>query len=142
MLYNIIKTEHIIKHETELRSLSFNPANGVCFQRPRPREQPLKRLNAQIIHISIFLFRLPVKEPKLLQKWLENMGFNAKQISATSKLCSDHFDNIYFIRHGNKTRLKRGSVPTVFGNSKRVRCIYCQALKGVKNGESQRAFYP
>lgn len=82
----------------------------------------------------------PLKEPELLRQWLENMGFNLKQVSAHSKLCSNHFRENCFLRSGGKAYLHQGSVPTIFGDYK-FSCIYCRAVKGAKHNEKERTFH-
>lgn len=59
-----------------------------------------------MLYQLVFLLSLPTTEPKLLQKWLKNMGLDKKQLSARSRLCSDHLIRtiLYAMRPANVSK--------------------------------------
>ncbi|XP_028454663.1 THAP domain-containing protein 5-like [Perca flavescens] len=71
--------------------------------------------NTQSKDASVLFFRFPLCDPVRLKQWLTNMGRNKWIPSASSHLCSMHFEEDQFLsdRKVNK-RLKTTAVPTIF----------------------------
>lgn len=77
------------------------------------------------------LYRLPVNEGDLLQRWLTNMYVSENfKVSYRMTICSDHFESDCFSDVNNKRLIKRGSVPTIFHWAK---CVACRAEKTPKS---------
>lgn len=66
-----------------------------------------------IINIFFTLNRFP-KDPERQRSWLHALRRVDFKPTASSVLCGDHFDKACFDRTGQRTRLKEGSIPTVF----------------------------
>ncbi|XP_031176860.1 THAP domain-containing protein 5-like isoform X2 [Sander lucioperca] len=71
--------------------------------------------NTQSKDSTVIFFRFPLCDPGRLKQWLKNMGRKKWTPSASSYLCSMHFEEDQFLsdRNVNK-RLKTTAVPTIF----------------------------
>ncbi|XP_078125665.1 uncharacterized protein LOC144530107 [Sander vitreus] len=76
--------------------------------------------NTQSKDSTVIFFRFPLCDPGRLKQWLKNMGRKKWTPSASSHLCSMHFEEDQFLsdrnvhRHMVNKRLKTTAVPTIF----------------------------
>ena len=77
---------------------------------------------------GIRFHRLPLKNPVLMKKWLAALKLEKPHFTATSRICSQHFEDECFLPDlhadllatGKSRRmLKEGAVPTIFSFAKR-----------------------
>ena len=59
-------------------------------------------------------FKFPVKNAKLLKKWLKNLKRKNFKATNTSYLCHEHFTTEDNLSHPMKRQLKENAVPTIF----------------------------
>jgi len=75
--------------------------------------------------------RFPLRKPKILKKWLDNMGIKNWIPNNSSLLCSEHFKESCFQKKGKKLLLKERSVPTIFKT---------ECLNDIKSGKIFTSF--
>lgn len=83
----------------------------------------------------------PLSDPTSLKVWLKNMkAVDGWTPTVNSRLCSDHFLNdCYKTNPGSLRRtLKKGSVPTVFVETKK-KCAYCNLSRS--EGQVKRSLH-
>ncbi|XP_039680308.1 THAP domain-containing protein 5-like [Perca fluviatilis] len=71
--------------------------------------------NTQSKDATVLFFRFPLCDPVRLKQWLTNMGRKKWTPSASSHLCSMHFEEDQFLSDSKvNKRLKTTAVPTIF----------------------------
>ncbi|XP_051571395.1 uncharacterized protein LOC127450932 [Myxocyprinus asiaticus] len=83
---------------------------------------------------SLSFHKFPLKNPKLLKKWLYNLRWKDWKPAPHSKVCSLHFEENCFIKEGKRVRLQSWAVPTIFAFPRRV-----EGRKSKINPRSRRA---
>ncbi|KAK0167488.1 hypothetical protein PV327_004881 [Microctonus hyperodae] len=70
---------------------------------------------------GLSFFRFPLDHPRILKRWLQNMGKEDWNPSSDSYLCSTHFEsNCLRVVKEKYPILKKGSVPTIFNTNQIV----------------------
>ena len=91
------------------------------------------------INLKIFIFyiRFPWNDPEVLEKWLENLNLRNWHPNNLSVLCSSHFKDECSDRTGFRVSLKKGGVPTEFGDPVSC-CVFCRRKRACN---TENCFY-
>src|SRR5690606_17810292 len=100
------------------------------------------------INFHVMFFSYPLKRPDVLAQWIRNARRENFTPTASSRLCSLHFEEKYFSKCTNeRRRLIETAVPTLFaGHPKHCQIkipdpeIQARALKRAGAAERNRSF--
>ncbi|XP_010894219.2 uncharacterized protein LOC105025314 isoform X1 [Esox lucius] len=63
---------------------------------------------------NVKLYSFPLREPRRLKQWVDQMRWKAWKPTRHSRVCAEHFEEKYLITSGQGVRLSPDAIPTIF----------------------------
>ena len=90
-----------------------------------------------LLKFVVSCIRFLWKDLEVLEKWLETQNLRDWHPNNLNVLCSSHFKDECFDRTGFRVSLKKGSIPTKFGDPASC-CIFCRRKR---TSDTENCFY-